>query len=900
MINRVLTLICILIVYGLKLYSQQESFIELERIKTQEEFQDANVSVEPIPQSRLIEELSKPGNEMLLEQFQNSKLKNESETKRIQEEKLKEIHDPEDLNIEDQEDDQKEIEKIEDEDEKKISSIVEMMFDRELYYRSIMDFYGYKIFFDPDPKNPLPVTSVTTNMEHIVGPGDSFILSLWGSTELRTRLTVSPEGTIFIQNVGMISVHGLKVKELEEKLKKILSKNYKTIAPAEGNPSTFIDVTYDRLNTIVVFVNGEVVVPGPYELSPNSTIISALTKAGGVTAKGTLRDIQVIRNGKIVTSFDVYDYLNSGKDVTDLLLKANDNIFVRPRLSTVELEGEVFNPLKYELKPEETLEDLIKYSGGLLSTASIDIFTIERLTPVEKRKKPTVLTEMIDFPLTTNDNGELKLNPVKLHDLDKVTIKPIPRILTNFVAVNGAVYRSGRYQFREGMTLSNLIEKSGGLLADAFIKKAELIRTYPDTKNEYVSLDLNDPEDMNFELKSLDSIHIYSEWMLKNKKMVLVTGYIKNPGITVLNDSMRVSDLIFSRGGIEDDDQKKLTYMERADIVRFNADGITTRVIPINLTEALNGNKENNILLENNDHLRIYSRYVNTTKKKIYISGFVKEEGTYNLRDQMTVEDIILEAGGFKEGAYEFQADVFRKNLNSDILSRVYNIQINRNLFSEKRTDQFYLEQDDYVVIRKDPDKEKQKVVYISGQVKFPGLYTIEKKNETLRSLINRSGGLTEEAFISGIEYERDSIRIYSDYKESIYGKLKSDIILKDRDSIYVPSRPSTVSVEGFVYTPGLLTYRDDWSLDDYIEAAGGIIKDLEYEAGEPIVYYPGGNAEVDDGWFFSPSVKEGSKIVIPNHKKEPKTDVIIELRAWMSIITSAITLYVLVEAVKD
>lgn len=889
-------------IYNVNLFSQDETFIEIERLKTQEEFKE---SVEPqaIPQSQLIQELNKPGNEMLFEQFKNSTMNKNNEGQKVQAEDIQEQKDLE-SGLEDQEEKEVDEDKKvtdEDKDKKKVSSIIEMMFDRELYYKSVKDFYGYRIFFNTDPKKPVPVTGARSNMEHIVSPDDSFILSLWGSTEIRRRLTVSPEGTIFIENVGIISVHGMTVKELEEKLKEVLSKSYKTLNPQNGNPTTFLDITYDRLNTIVVFVNGEVVAPGPYELSSNSTIISAITSAGGVTAKGTLRDIQVIRNGEIIQHFDVYDYLHTGKDVLDILLRPNDNIFVKNRNNTVSLEGEVFNPLKYELKPNETLKDLIQYSGGLLSSASIDLVKIERITPKEDRNSPVVFSSIINEPFTSNKNGNVEVNPIELRDLDVVTISPLPKMLSNFVVINGAVYRGGRYEFKKGMTISDLINKTGGLLADAFLSKVELIRTYPNTKNEYMSLNLNVPADMNLELQSLDSINIYSEWKLKNKKMVLVTGYIRQPGFTLLNDSTRVSDLIFSRGGIEDEDQRKMTLMKRADIIRFNEDGLTTKVIPINLEKALNGDKDHNLILENNDHLRVYNVNVVFEKKQVYISGYIREEGEYNLSTNMTVQDLILAANGFKEGAYKDKADVFRKVKESDLLSQVYHVDLNKDLFSvEKNNGEFFLQDKDHVVIRKDPEKENLKAVYLTGEVKFPGIYTIQKRNETFRELIQRAGGLSEEAFIDGTEYFRDSTRIVSDFKKAVFGNSKNDILLRDKDQINVPSHPGTVIVEGFVYTPGYVKYRSDWSPSDYVEAAGGGINELEYEAGDAIVYYPGGNAKVNDGWLFSPEVKEGSRIVVPKNIRQPETEWAGEIRTWLAVLTSTLTVVVLVAALQN
>ena len=234
MLKIIFTAIYLIVVANcVMLFAQDETFIQMERLKTQEEFKES-VDPQAIPQSQLIQELNKPGNEMLLEQFKNSTANKNTEGQQVQTENIQEQKDLE-SGLDDQEgkevDEDKKI-TDEDKDKKKVSSIIEMMFDRELYYKSVKDFYGYRIFFNPDPKKPVPVTGARSNMEHIVSPDDSFILSLWGSTEIRRRLTVSPEGTIFIENVGIISVHGMTVKELEEKLKKKVDLvEYNTVKP---------------------------------------------------------------------------------------------------------------------------------------------------------------------------------------------------------------------------------------------------------------------------------------------------------------------------------------------------------------------------------------------------------------------------------------------------------------------------------------------------------------------------------------------------------------------------------------------------------------------------------------------------------------------------------------------
>jgi len=412
---------------------------------------------------------------------------------------------------------------------------------------------------------------------------------------------------------------------LKRSLKNALSRKFRTIDPPDGRPTTFFDIYFDKLSVVNVFVTGEVNLPGPHQLSPNSTMISALIYAKGVTSKGSLRNIELIRDGKVYKVFDVYDYLQTGKEVNDIPLKNGDNIFVGTRKNTISLEGEVLFPLKYELKESESLADLIKFSGGLLATAAVDKIQVERIAPLEQRVSPIVYTTIFDADFTKVEDGKITVLPIELYDRDVVKVHSLPKIMMNYVAINGAVFRKGRYHFDKGMTLEDLLQKSGGIMADAYMNKIELVRTLPDQNKEYVSLDLSKNECFDIELNNLDSVNIKSKWDLLSKKVVIISGYIQQPGFEYLADSTRVSDLIFSRGGILDEWRKNRTYLLRAELTRYNPDGVTTKIINLNLEKILSGDKEEDILLKDGDQLRIYDHYMVYREGDVEISGYVEK-----------------------------------------------------------------------------------------------------------------------------------------------------------------------------------------------------------------------------------------------------------------------------------
>lgn len=884
----------ILLINNADVFSQESStLLEIEMQKVEDEFKSTKDAGNEILPSEIIQELSKPGNEGLLEQVKKIGVETNNE------DKIKLIKDEEVL-------ENQNLKK--DEEEKKIkllSSSEELLLDqKKAYFESIKDFYGYNVFLNNIPyydKTELPI-----NGKYTIGPGDELTFLMWGEAQISQKLIVTQEGTCFVPDIGVISVYGLTVSELEGRLKKLLAIKYNTIDPPNGDPTTFFDISFAKMRSVSVFLNGEILNPGAYTLEPRATIFTALLKANGITSKGTLRKIKLIRDGVIIKELDLYDYLQTGQSVNDVTLKENDNIFVGPRISTVSLLGETLNPLKFELTEDETLEDLIKYSGGLLPTASSDRIRIERIIPVEERKNPAVFSNILDMPFVKIENGKAKIDQIQLNDFDVVTIFSIPRILRNYVILHGAVYRKGRYQFDQDMTILDLLSKAGGYLSDAFLTKVELIRTNVDHKTQYFSLDLSKKTDLDFKLNSLDSINIFSTRDLISKDVVIISGEIRKPGFQYLNDSMRVSDLIFTRGGLVDKWTRDRTFLLRADLTRFIENSNFTKIIPINLQKLLDGDKSEDVFLKDGDQLHIYSSSIKDIGGNVEISGFVKNEGQYTLTENMTVEELILKANGFKEGAFKYEVVVFRtksEKSDNDSISTTFTVEIDNELFNrgDFRKSNFFLKRNDHVVVRRSPFYYELRKVFLSGEFTFPGVYSLVKKDETLREVIDRAGGLTSEAFIEGLEFMRnDSIKISSNFLKAIEGDKKNDVILKNKDNIFIPKRPGTVEVKGFVYTPGVLKYRNDWSLQDYIEAAGGTIKDLEFEPSDPVVYFPGGDANVDNGWLFSPRVKEGSTIIVSKVKKEPSSQQwVAEIRSWLGIITSTLTVILLIDAVQ-
>ncbi len=753
------------------------------------------------------------------------------------------------------------------------------------------EYFGYSLFTGPIERY-LPSQMGPSNPNYQLGPGDEIIISLWGQVEIRYSLTISKEGTVFINKYGQMTVTNLTLSQLEEKLTKNLSKIYKSLNPPSGNPATFLDVSLGEMKSYTIFTVGYVKNPGSHQVNSYSTLFTALFQAGGPTVKGSLRDIRLIRNDEIVVHLDLYDFLLTGRKKDDIQIQNNDIIYVPPRISTVELKGEVNDSAFFELKKEETLDDLVHFAGGLKPTTDIKRVQIERIKPFETRDQEERIIEVIDRNLTVREDDKINISPIPIYDRDVVTIYPLKEPLMGYVNVNGSVKRPGRYALEENMTINQLISNAQGLLPDAYAQKADLTRTYPDGRTKHFSVNLDSAIADTLTLQDWDRLKVYSYWELFNREYVSISGHVLNSGRYMLHDSLFASDLIFKAGGMKDRFFWSQTYQRRADLYRYNEDGLTRRIIPVRLDSIVAENPDYDIKLENRDEIRVYPANVTFFPDVVTISGKIKNPGQYDFKTNMGIHDIILEAGGFTRSAYKYVIDVYRIDPmmeKEDTLTLAFSVPISPDMLeSFTLEDDYQLLGRDYVVVRQDPEYETHRVVTINGEVEYPGDYPLLRKNETLQELINRAGGFTNEAFHAGIEFIRDdSLQVVGDYEEAVDKGKRLAMVLRRGDRILVPKHPGTVKVEGAVNNPGLVQYRKKWNLDDYVEAAG----DYTFDADEKrtIVYYPGGNAKRIN-WGIAPKIKEGSRIVIPVEPEQEPIDWTNVLAEWASIASSLAT----------
>jgi protein involved in polysaccharide export with SLBB domain len=579
-----------------------------------------------------------------------------------------------------------------------------------------------------------------------LGPGDQLVLLLTGEVELAHRLDVTREGFIFIPQVGQLHVANLTVQQLNDMLYGVLGRVYPGVRRG-ADAKTRFSVSVARLRSLQVFVTGDALHPGSYRVSSAGTALTALYAAGGPTPNGSLRRVEIRRGGKLVETLDVYDYIVRGDATHDPRLESGDVVFVPVRGPTVRLIGEVVRPATYEMRPGETLADVVRSAGGFRPTAVPSRVQIERIVPARDRRDGGAARVVLDVNTyaTRNANGDSGAGEdtvqVALEDGDVVRVFSIPDRVRNRITVAGNVWQPGSQGFVEHLRLSDAIARAGGVRADTYLGQVLVTRTTP--------------------------------------------------------DSTRV----------------QLRAALRAD-----------------------GTAVDDIVLAPDDDIRVFSIPEFRSKRQVAISGAVRKSGRVAYRDGMTLRDLVLLAGGLEDGAYLAEAEIarFPESHAAGATAQMMHVQLDSTyLFATPATagtpnasQEFVLRPDDQVLILRQPDRLTPRSVVLAGEVKFPGKYTLERRDERLQGLLERAGGLTPIADSAGIVFvrTRDGVgRVGINLPNALRNpKAVDDLVLQDGDSVIIPPYSGIVTVSGSVNAPISLAYVPGADVDFYVRAAGG------------------------------------------------------------------------------
>ncbi len=496
-----------------------------------------------------------------------------------------------------------------------------------------------------------PSLNIATPSNYQIGAGDEINIDIWGASQQNYTLSVNPEGYIFIDALGPVYLTGLTIDKASTKIKDKLSSIYSGLSGS--NPNTFLQVSLGNLRTIKVTVSGDVNLPGTYSLPALATAFNALYYAGGPNINGSFREIKIIREGKEYKQLDLYDFLIKGETPSNIRLRDEDIVFVPPYSSRVEIEGEVVRTGIYEFKQEETLKDLIEFSGGFKGEAYKSRVRIFRSGERER--------EVLDV---SND----LFGQTQLQNADNIQVDPILEKFSNRIEIRGAVYREGVYALQKDMTLKQLIERAEGYREDAFLSRGYIYRLGEDLRTEAISFDPvkvmnNESEDIL--LKREDFIKIPSILDLEEEKIITLEGEIQRPGEYPYSQRMTLGAIILEAGG----------FLESASFARIeiarrikNSDAITTSIgiaevfqFPISKTLNIN-DKASDFELMPFDVIIVRKSPGYEEQQSIMVEGEVSFPGEYVLINKNErISDLIARAGGITSEAYLSGATLLRK-----------------------------------------------------------------------------------------------------------------------------------------------------------------------------------------------------------------------------------------------
>ncbi|HZE19699.1 MAG TPA: SLBB domain-containing protein, partial [Candidatus Angelobacter sp.] len=514
--------------------------------------------------------------------------------------------------------------------------------------------FGYEIFhYAPTTFEPLATGPV--DPDYPIGPGDEVVVSVWGDNQYTHASVVSREATISVPDIGQVVLNGLTLEQAKRLISDRLSTVYSGIRARR--PSTFVDVTLGKLRTIQVFILGDVRRPGGYTISSVSTVLNALYNAGGPTSRGSMRDVRIIRHNQLFRRVDLYGYILTGSRAEDVRLQSGDVVFVPPIGKTIAILGEVHRPAIYEVRPEERFHELLRLSGGVLTTALLDRMQIDRIIPFSERDSLRGMDRVaIDMPL--RDLLADSTKDPEILDRDIIQIFRIGDVRKNTVSISGSViFRPGTYQIKRGMRVSDLVEAAGGFTSDTYVERAFLVRTAPDLSKSIHPFNIGkavakDPEN-DLELEELDAVNVTSVWDIRDRHTVRINGNVRKPGAYDYLNGMTIMDLIFSSGGLQESAAKLEAEVSRVDSATIaSTKGARIYRVPISLDYGIHS-KDSSFVLQENDEIFVREIPDWHLQRNVTIMGEVKYPGIYSLKSkEERLSSLLARAGGLKPEAY--------------------------------------------------------------------------------------------------------------------------------------------------------------------------------------------------------------------------------------------------------
>ncbi|HEV2183448.1 MAG TPA: SLBB domain-containing protein, partial [Candidatus Acidoferrales bacterium] len=782
---------------------------------------------------------------------------------------------------------------------------------------------------DPDA---LPM-DLPVGPDYVVGPGDSLEIDMWGGVSQRVFRVVDREGRVSLPEAGPLLVSGRNLGDVQQAVQQALRTEFRDISA---------DVSVSKLRTVRVYVVGDVAQPGAYDISSLSTPLNALFAAGGITPRGSLRSLKHLRGKQLVEEVDAYDLLLHGVRSDLRRLENGDTLLVPPLGPQVTVDGMVRRPAVYELHGEKTLAEVLELAGGILPAATLRHIEVQRLEAHEKRS-------MLALNLSPNgdsDDVKKQLDSFLIHDGDEVHIFPIAPYNEDAIYVQGHVLRPGRYSYKPGMKLSDLIASYKDLLPEPAAHYAEIVRLnapdfHPSVESFDLSAALADPASAP-KLQPLDTVRIFSRYDFQPAPEIWVGGEVRVPGKYRTSGQVRLKDAVFLAGGVTQD-----ASLDTAQLFRTEPDG-TLKILSVNLGGALAGNSTDNILLEPRDRLIVHRNAAKVDPPTVYVKGEVAKPGRYPLTTNMHVEDLVRVAGGLKKSADPENADLtsYAESHGSKPISQNMDIKLSAAMQGDASAD-LPLHDGDVLTVRQNPGwNDIGAMITLKGEVQHPGTYGI-RPGEKLSSVLARAGGFNAQAYPYGVVLMRRDVRELemqsrlelvqrikaeqvslralpeadADQKNSkltaiaetettlqqlqanppigrvvvhVQPDLKEwrdtarDVPVRDGDILLVPKKTGYVMVNGQVFNATAISYQPGRSAKWYLSQAGGLTPLADKKA----VFVIRADGSViaaknnTSGWWMGDplgtTLRAGDSVIVP--EKAPK----IGGRSWQTTLQAA------------
>ncbi len=602
--------------------------------------------------------------------------------------------------------------------------------------------FGMDVFRNTTNQPEVIPMDLPVGTDYVVGTGDSLAIDLWGSVSQRLVRLVDREGRLSLPETGPLLVSGKNLGEIQLEIQHALRSVFRDVSA---------DVSLSRVRTIRVYVVGDVAEPGAYEISSLSTPLNALFKAGGVTARGSLRALRHFRGSDMVQQVDAYDLLLHGVRSDLKRLENGDTLLVPPLGPQVTIDGMVRRPGVYELLDESSLTEVLALAGGILPTAALRHIEVQR---VEAHEKRTMLTLDLGSDV---DHQEIdkQLKTFKVQDGDQIHIFPIAGYNEDAIYLQGHVRRPGRYSYKPGMKLTDLISSYADLLPEPAPHYAEIVRLngpdfHPSIESFDIAAVLANPASAPT-LNRLDTVRIFSRFDFERPPDVSVGGEVRAPGDYRTSGEVHLRDAVFLAGGITPD-----AALDSAQLFRTQADG-SLRILSVDLREALAGNPVDNILIQPRDRLLVHRNFEKLEPPTVNITGEVAKPGRFLLTTNMRVEDLVRVAGGLKRSAFADSADLTRFAAGNGAGERLQ-VKLAAALSGDANED-VPLRNGDVLAIRQVPQwNDLGASVTVRGEVEHPATYGIEP-GERLSSVLKRCNGFTAEAYPYGAILIRGEVR---------------------------------------------------------------------------------------------------------------------------------------------